>query len=196
MRHIHTRFAVLALLCAGMIGAGMTGARAATQIQVPQNFTVPANASAGASFTYTGVALPSDTLSITVAGPVYLETGPAYGTNAAGVVTLAGVNGNQPVGSALACATIDSIEFDCGSMIVYVTSGSTTYYGRLFLATRKDGFGRTKPPVQLTYKGSLKKLFGKDSGYKKFKFKNPTFTFLLSDTLYSDNTGAFAVSNN
>ena len=95
-----------------------------------------------------------------------------------------------------ACTTIDSVAFDCGSLIVSVNSAGKSYYGRLFLASRKDGFGKRKPPAALTYTGSLNKLFGKDSNYKKFKFTDPTFTFLISDTLYSDNTGAFAVKNN
>src|SRR5665213_2553369 len=132
MKNIQATLASLALVI-----AGAAGAQAKTQIMVPQGFTVPSTSSTGASFNYTGVVRQSDTLAITVTGPIYLEGGPAYGTNAAGVVLVAGVDGNQPVGSALTCATIDSIEFDCGSLIVSVSSGNTTYYGRLFLANRK-----------------------------------------------------------
>ena len=170
--------------------------RANTQIMVPSNFTVPATASAGESFTVNGRVVSGDTLSITVVGPAYLESGPAYGTNAAGVVLVAGDDGPQPVGSAVSCATIDTIEFDCGALIVSITSGDITYYGRLFLANKKDGYGKKRPPVSLTFKGSLKKLFGKDSNYKPFAFVNPTLTFTMSDTLYSDNTGGYTITNN
>ncbi len=186
-----TNAALFAMVCVAAAGAG-----AKTRITVPADFTVPSISSAGASFTYTGTAVPGDTLSVTVKGPVCLESGPAYGTNAAGVVLAAGVDGNQPVGSALACTTIDSVEFDCGSLIVSISSGGTTYYGRMFPANKRDGYGRKKPPASLTYKASLKTLFGKDAGYKSFRLANPTFTFVVSDTLYSDNAGDFSINNN
>ena len=189
MGRIGIHVAAMVLVCVASAGAK-------TRIAVPANFTVPSLSGAGASFTYAGAAVPGDTLSVTVTGPVYLEPGPAYGTNAAGVVLVAGVDGNQPVGSKLTCGSIDSVEFDCGSLMVSISSGGTTYYGRMFLANKKDGHGRGKPPVSLTYKASLKTLFGKDSGYKAFRFVKPTFTFVVSDTLYSDNTGDFTINNN
>ena len=182
------------LVVAAGICFAMGASRAATQIEVPTGFSVPATSSA--SFTYSGKASPGNILSITVAGTSYLESGPAYGTNAAGVVTVAGVDGNQPVGSVLSCNTINSVQFDCGTLMVSITSGSTTFYGRLFPATFKDGLGKKKPPTSLTFKGSLKKIFGKDSTYRTFKFINPTFSFMLSDSLYSDNTGSFVINNN
>ena len=172
-----------------------SGSLANTQINVPSNFIVPATASAGESFTVHGRVVAGAILSINVVGPAYLESGPAYGTNAAGVVLLAGNDVPQPVGSAVACATIDTTEFDCGALVVSITSGDTIYYGRLFLATKKDGFAKKRPPVSLTFKGSLKKLFGKDSNYKPFTFVNPIFTFTMSDTLYSDNIGGSTITN-
>ena len=110
-------------------------------------------------------------------------------------MVVAGVDGPQPVGSALDCSTFDGVEFDCGSLSIAMTSGSTTYYGRMFLANKKDGLNKKHPPTTLTYSRPLRVLFGKDSGYKSFRFKNPTFTFSIVDSLYSDNTGAFVINN-
>src|SRR5262245_49616668 len=79
--------------------------------------------------------LPTDTLSLSAAGQVFLQGGNTYGTNAAGVVTTAGtspVGGSSPNGSTT-----------FGALLL----GNTTLgFHQIFATNGANGLGNPTPP--------------------------------------------------
>src|SRR5215472_15492824 len=90
-----------ALGVASAIVVGAASANAAPISVVNNSLTVSATNPNGVSVKYHGTIVPSDTVSFTVSGVAFLEGNPpAYGTNAAGVITTAGQFPGETVGSA------------------------------------------------------------------------------------------------
>ncbi len=181
----------LSLLCAGTLLAGYC---LGASIALPGGTqTVVATSTTGTSFTYTGTLMDTDTLALTATGSPSdpcLQSGPQYCTNAAGVLTTAGVG--ALVGQTTTFSgTINGTNgtWNYGSLLLEISAGSFHETVQLFDADAANGLGSIAPPSSLTLAStSLSAL-----GFGSFSpLSNPTLTFILADTLYSDNN----VNNN
>lgn len=142
--------------------------------------TVDSTSATGTSFTYSGTLTGSDTLSLTAIGSPCLQSGNTYCTNAAGVVVVAGT---QPVGGS---SMNGGTTF--GSLLLTISGVGTE---QLFPTNPANGLGSSSPPTSLFLPStSLSALFGSFSPEV-----DPTFTFVMSDTIRSDNSGSFTVSS-
>jgi uncharacterized repeat protein (TIGR01451 family) len=139
--------------------------------------------SAGASFTYSGTLTQNDTISFTQVGTPCLQPGPAYCTNGAGVVVVAGSTG---VGTANAVAVSGVGVVNLGSLLMTISGVGTR---QVFPANPANGLGSASPPPSLalpaTTLGSL--------GFGMFSVNNPTITFFIAAVNYADNTGSLTL---
>ena len=154
------------------------------------SLVVPATSSAPVSFTFPGTLTSADTIGFLASGnptDPCLQTGPAYCTNPAGIVTVAGTS---PVGSSSTFVgtfgtTTDL--FDFGSLIIILNNQLAE---QVFQPNVANGFGSNNPPTSLTLPPtSLAAL-----GFGSFSFVNPTIGFIIADTFRGDNTGSFLLT--
>lgn len=153
----------------------------------PGTLTVPAVNPAGVSFTFSGTLTQADTIAFAQTGDPCLQSGPVYCTNGAGVVTTAGTS---PVGAATTFSGTfggTTATWDFGALLLEISGVGTV---QVFPATAANGLGSATPPASLTRAtASLSTL-----GFPNFSVVNPTITFVLADTLYTDNSGSFTLT--
>jgi hypothetical protein len=150
----------------------------ANVIELPGgSITIPGLSDTGISFTYTGTLTQADSIDLIQTGNPCLQTGPAYCVNGAGVITTAG---SSPVGDA---TTFGSTVY--GSILLEISGVGTE---QIFPTNAANGLGSATPPLSLETAATLSSL-----GFGSFSVVNPTITFVMADTLYSDNSGAFVL---
>jgi hypothetical protein len=146
--------------------------------------TVPGTDAAGTTVAL-GSLSDSDTISFTVSETPYLQPGPSYGTNAAGVVTVFGQSTGTPVGGALA-DTDEGLGFTYGALIATLNGTSV----QVFATSVANGLGNAvSPPTTLTYTGTVGGLFGDGVALGTAN----TLNFRVDDSGYTDNAGGFVV---
>lgn len=149
------------------------------QITIPGGvLNVPANSAAGTSFNYTGTLTQAATITFTQTGNPCLQYGePLYCVNGAGVIVSGGtVGSSSPVGSYL-----------YGALLMEISGVGTV---QVFPANSANGAGSATPPASLTLAPtSLSAL-----GFGAFSVNNPTITFRVADSDWSDNTNAFILT--
>ncbi len=120
--------------------------------------------------------LPTDTLSLSASGEVFLQSGNTYGTNAAGVVTTAGTS---PVGgSSLNGATT------FGALLL----GNTTLgFHQIFATSAANGLGSSTPPHVVSISDATLSSLGFGAPISG----GTILQFMISDTFTSDNSGSF-----
>jgi hypothetical protein len=159
----------------------------ANVIQLPSGtLTVPSGTSAGVSFVYSGTLTDSDFIDLVQTGDPCLQSGPAYCTNGAGVVTTAGSSG---VGAATTFGGTfngTSRTWTFGSLLLEISGEGAV---PVFAPDAANGLGSSTPPLSLVSSASLSSL-----GFGSFTLVNPTITFALADTIYSDNSGSFTLT--
>jgi PEP-CTERM motif-containing protein len=152
----------------------------AAAVVVP-SLTIDSTSATGSSFTYSGTLTGSDTLSLIASGAPCLQSG-AYCTNAAGVVVVAGT---QPVGG-FSINPLDGNTY--GSLLLSISGVAGSE--QLFPTTAANGLGSSSPPTSLFLSSTpLSDFFG------SFSEVNPTLTFVMSDSLFTDNSGSFSVAS-
>jgi hypothetical protein len=153
----------------------------ATVVIFPSPLTVDSTSASGTSFTYSGTLTGGDILSLFASGSPCLQSGNTYCTNAAGVVTVAGSLGvggssqNPDNGTTF------------GSLLLTISGVGTE---QIFPTNAANGLGSGTPPTSLFLSTSLSSL-----GFGVFSADNPTLTFVMSDTIRSDNSGAFTIAS-
>jgi hypothetical protein len=182
----------LSLLCMGTVLAGYC---LGGSIVLPGGTqTVVGTSTIGTSFTYNGTLTQADTLGLTVSGvpsDPCLQSGPQYCTNAAGVLTIAG-NGAGVGGTTTFSGTFNGTTgtWNYGSLLLEISGVSGPGTVQLFAANAANGLGSSTPPATLTLAlTSLSAL-----GFGNFSVVDPTITFILADTLYSDNANNFVLT--
>jgi len=163
----------------------LAGGAAAQTISLPGQLTISSLTQAGTSFTYTGTLTSAATLSLTASGVPCLQDG-AYCVNAAGVVLVAGTTavGATSTFSGTFLGTTQNWNF--GALAIGISGVGAA---QVFPANAANGLGSGAPPSVLTLATtSLASL-----GFGTFSATNPTITFFLVDTLYTDNIGSFVV---
>ncbi len=181
------------LLCLGTLLAGYCLGGSITLPGGTQ--TVVGTSTTGTSFTYSGTLTQADTLAITVSGSPSdpcLQNGPTqYCTNAAGVLTVAG-NGAGVGGTTTFSGTFNGTTgtWNYGSLLLEISGVSGPGTVQLFAANAANGLGSATPPADLTLATtSLAAL-----GFGNFSVVNPTITFILADSLYTDNANNFVLT--
>lgn len=151
--------------------------------------TIPGASSTGASFTYSGTLTQADTLALSQSGNACLQSGSTYCTNGAGVITVAG---SSPVGATTtfvgpAGPLIPAGTRNYGALLMNISGVGTV---QIWPANAGNGLGSATPPTSLTLAAtSLSAL-----GFPAFSQANPTITFVVADTLYTDNSGTVTLS--
>jgi hypothetical protein len=159
----------------------------ANVIQLPLGaVTVPSGNSGGFSFVYNGTLTQADSIDLIQTGDPCLQSGPAYCTNGAGVVTTAGTS---PVGDATSFIGTfggTTATWTFGSLLMEIsTVGTVPVFG---VPDAADGLGSSTPPLSLAISASLSSL-----GFGAFSVTDPTITFVLADNFYPDNSGTFVL---
>jgi hypothetical protein len=148
-------------------------------ISIPGTTVIGTDALSGPTLTLTAAVAPTDTLTLTTTGEVFLQGPSAYGTNAAGVVTTAGTAG---VGGS---STNGSTTF--GALLF---GNSTFGFVQVYPTNAGNGLGSATPPASLSVIAvSLSSL-----GFNTSMPIGTVLQFLISDTITSDNFGSFLVS--
>jgi hypothetical protein len=133
----------------------------------------------GPTLTLTSQVNPTDTLTLTTSGQVFLQGASAYGTNPAGVVTTAGTTG---VGgsSANGSTTFGALLF----------GNSTFGFVQVYPTNATDGLGSLTPPSSLRVAAvSFSSL-----GFSTAMPSGTILQFRVSDINTGDNFGSFTVS--
>ena len=164
----------LAPLAYAILATGLTAAT----IPIPVTPVNGTDVFSGPTFTLTSNVSPSDLLSLTASGQVFLQTGNTYGTNAAGVVTTAGTTGVGGTG------LFGSYNF--GSLLL---GNSTVGFYQLFPANAANGLGSGSPPSSL----SLTNVALSSLGIPSLP-SGTVLQFRVTDGNNGDNSGAFSVS--
>jgi hypothetical protein len=165
------------------------GARlSASPILLPGGLiTVPGLSTTGVSFTFSGTLTQNDTLALTQTGDPCLQSPAAYCTNGAGVVTKAGTS---PVGATTSFTGTfggTTASWNFGSLLIEISGAGSA---QVFDPNAATGLGSATPPLGLALAPtSLAAL-----GFSAFSQVNPTITFVMADTLYSDNSGQFSLT--
>lgn len=154
--------------------------------------TIDALSTTGTSFTYTGTLTQNDTISFTQSGSSCLQTaGTQYCTNGAGVLRVAGTGGSPAVGGSSPFtgngSPIPASSFTYGSVIMIISGVGAV---QVFPTNGANGAGSGAPPATLTLPSTT--LSG--LGFSAFSVTNPTITFVLGDTGYTDNGGQFVLT--
>jgi len=171
--------------CAALVA----GTSFAANVQLPGNtLTIPGTSTAGASFVYSGTLTQADTITLVQSGNPCLQGGGTYCTNGAGVLTVAG---SSPVGGSSAFAgpagIIPAGTWTYGALLMQVSGVGTV---QLFPTNAGNGLGSATPPASLTLPAtSLAAL-----GFPAFSVANPTITFIVADTGFTDNSGQFVLT--
>ena len=159
-------------------------ARAAV-IVFPSPLTVDSTSAVGTSFTYSGTLTGADTLSLIASGTPNLQSNGAYAVNAAGVVVVAG-NG-AAVGQT---STNPDNGTAFGSLLLIISGSGLRALNRFSWPVLHNGLGSASPPTSLF----LPVTSLSDLGFGPFSVTDPTLTFVMSDTIRSDNSGIFTVT--
>jgi hypothetical protein len=174
-----------ALAIASAIALGSASAAHANSVSIVGSpLTVNADSSTGSSFKFDGTITPSTTMTFTVTGQAFLQASSEYGTNAAGVITTAGKDAGESVGTA---TDVPGTRIPYGALEIVINGFGPV----VFRATPANGLGSSNPTQTLTFTGALSKLF-----YNFTPVTNPTFTFVVADgaTTYFDNSGGFTIT--
>ena len=165
------RHALISAVLAAVAAAGAT-------IPIPATVVLGTDTFGGPTFTLTSTVLPTDTLTLTARGEVFLQGGNTYGTNAAGVVTTAGTTA---VGGSSA---------NGGTTFGALLLGNTTLgFFQVFPTNAADGLGSLTPPSLLMVNSvSLSSL-----GFSTTLPSGTVLQFRPSDINTGDNSGAFTV---
>jgi hypothetical protein len=148
--------------------------------------SISSTSTSGASFVYSGVLTQAATLNLNVSGVPCLQNG-AYCTNAAGVVLVAGTSGVGAASTFTGTFFGTTQTWTFGSLAIGISGVGAA---EVFAANAANGLGSGTPPAALTLAPkSLASL-----GFGNFSVTNPTITFFLVDSLYTDNSGSFSVS--
>ena len=131
----------------------------------------------GPSIMLTGGAAPTDLFNLVVSGLVDLQGNGVYGTNAAGVIVVAGSSG---VGQTLVNGTTNF-----GSLLI---GNSTLGFQQIFPANAANGLGSLTPPSTLSTTVSVGSLFGGSLA------PGTSLQFRISDTNTFDNFGQFSLT--
>jgi hypothetical protein len=152
----------------------------AATITIPSTTVLGTDVFSGPTFTLTSAVQPTDVLTLTASGQVFLQTaGTAYGTNPAGVVTTAGTT--SVGGTSLNGTT------NFGSLLL---GNSTLGFVQLFPATAANGLGSSTPPSSLT----LSSVTLNSVGFISALPSGTVLQFRISDINTFDNGGQFTVS--
>ncbi|HLJ17085.1 MAG TPA: PEP-CTERM sorting domain-containing protein [Bryobacteraceae bacterium] len=117
-----------------------------------------------------------------------LQAGPQYCTNGGGIVTVAGTTGIGGTSTFSGTFNGTAGTWNYGSLIMEISGEGAV---QVFAANAADGLGSATPPTGLTLAATP--LSG--LGFGSFtSAANPTVTFLMADTLYTDNTRQFVLS--
>ena len=136
----------------------------------------------GPSFGVPGGVVAGDTIAIETTGIMYLQAGNTYGTNAAGIVVVAG-NG-AGVGGDLANPGTGTMYGD-----LLLGDPATGNFFAVYPSDAAYGLGSLAPPADLTITLDLGSFAG------GALLGATTLEFLLSDTVTSDNSGEYIVSS-
>jgi hypothetical protein len=173
--------------CGVVFGLAFAAASTAGAATIPISsspLSISALSPTGTSFSVTGSVNSSDTLDFSVTGNADLQAGPAYGTNAAGVVITPGMLSVESAG------TVSDVSGTTpfGALILSVGGQSAA----VFPADAANGLGSSSAPQTLTFDATLASLFGSFS-----TLTNPTFTFTVADSpaLYGDNSNGYTVED-
>jgi hypothetical protein len=148
-------------------------------ISIPSTTVNGTDVFSGPTLTLTSQVNPTDTLTLTTSGQVFLQGASAYGTNPAGVVTTAGTTG---VGgsSANGSTTFGALLF----------GNSTFGFVQVYPTNAADGLGSLTPPSSLTVAAvSFSSL-----GFSTAMPSGTVLQFRVSDINTGDNFGSFTVS--
>jgi hypothetical protein len=154
--------------------------------------SIPALSSTGVPFTYTGTLTGADTIAFTQIGGTAndpcLQSGNLYCTNGGGIITIAGTS---PVGATttfIGTFNGTTATWNYGSLIMEISGEGAV---QVFAANVADGLGSGTPPTGLPLNSiSLSSL-----GFGSFTSAlNPTITFVVADSFYSDNSRGFVLS--
>jgi hypothetical protein len=152
----------------------------ANTVTLPGSLLVDATSATGTSFIFSGTLTQADTLSLVASGTPCLQSSGTFCTNAAGVVVIASTSG---VGTSLANGATTF-----GSLLLSISGTGQTE--QIFPTDAGNGLGSLSPPTSLSLSAtSLSAL-----GFNPFTVVNPTLTFTVSDTIRTDNSGSFALS--
>jgi hypothetical protein len=165
------------MLAAALLSACLHTMSAAT-LTIPSPITVlGTDVFTGPTFTLTSDYSATDILSFSVSGIVYLQPGSTFGTNAAGVVVVAGSTG---VGGALPNAG--------GTYGSLLLGGGSLPFVQLIAASAATGLGSANPPTEFAFSDTLGNIFG--SGLTA----GTELEFRISDINTGDNSGQFALT--
>jgi hypothetical protein len=148
-------------------------------ISIPGTTVNGSDVFSGPTFTLTSAVAPTDTLTLTATGEVFLQGASAYGTNAAGVVTTAGTTGVGGSGANGSTAF--------GALLF---GNSTFGFVPVYPTNAGNGLGSSTPPSSLT----VLALSFSSLGFNTTMPSGTVLQFLISDTNTSDNFGSFLVS--
>lgn len=177
---IGRRLTALAL-AAGMLAGGDL---AAQDLSVPVTTVLGTHVFSGPTFVVPAALSSTDRLFLTVGGTVFLQGAGRYGTNAAGVVVVAG---SQPVGGTSTFGS-GSTTYNFGALLL---GNSTLGFRQLFAADAAAGLGSGAPPTTLTLDGvTLGSIFG--SGLEA----GTVLELRVADINTGDNAGSFSLSQN
>ncbi len=150
--------------------------------------SVSSLSASGTSFTYSGTLTQAATLSLAASGTVCLQN-TVYCTNGAGVVVVAGagagVGGTSAFSGTFGTTTRT---WTYGSLIMVISGQGAV---PVFPANSTNGLGGSSPPTVVATPGgvTLSSL-----GFANFSAVNPTITFVVADSLFTDNSGSFTLT--
>jgi hypothetical protein len=171
--------------CAALVA----GTSLAANVQLPGNaLTIPGVSTTGVSFAYNGTLTQADTIAFAQSGNPCLQGGGTYCTNGAGVLTVAG---SQPVGGSSGFSgpsgAIPAGTWTYGALLMQISGVGTV---QVFPTNAANGLGSAVPPASLALPAtSLSAL-----GFPAFSVANPTITFIVADTGFTDNSGGFVLT--
>ncbi len=148
-------------------------------ILIPSTTVLGTDTFGGPTITLPVAVLPTDTLTLTASGQVFLQGPGLFGTNAAGVVTTAGtspVGGSAPNGST-----------NFGALLL---GNATLGFFQVFSTNAANGLGSVTPPSSLT----INNVPLSSSGFTSTLPAGTILQFRPSDINTSDNSGSFIVS--
>jgi hypothetical protein len=150
--------------------------------------TVPGTSSAGASFTFNGTLTQADTIELTQTGNPCLQYSlHQYCINGAGVITVAGTTGVG--GSSAFSGTVGgaNLYWTYGALAMSISGVGAV---QVFPTNSGNGLGSGTPPGSLTLPATTLASLG----FGTFSVSNPTITFYVADSDWSDNTGQFVLT--
>lgn len=161
----------------------------AASVQIPGGtLTVPGLSTTGASFVFTGTLTQNDTIAFALSGNPCLQSESTYCTNGAGVLTVAGstaVGGSS--GFTGPSGVIPAGSWTYGSLLMTISGVGTV---QVFPTNAGNGLGSGTPPASLSQPATTLSALG----FGTFSQTNPTITFIVADTGFTDNSGQFVLT--